>query len=143
MTTPHERHAGAADENAGGARGGRRATLRAAARIARADLLGRPVQTGLTALAIFAAATALVVTLALRGGLDDPFEAAQRATEGAHVSAFGEGDLSDLATLPGVVAADSRTVARDSATLAGTPVTIGLERLPAADAPVDRPHITE
>jgi putative ABC transport system permease protein len=141
MTTPQQPRVAAADDNAG--RTGRRATLRAAARIARADLLGRPVQTGLTGLAIFAAATALVVTLALRNGLDDPFEAAQRATAGAHVSAFGEGDLSDLATLPGVVAVDSRAVARDRATLAGTPVTIGLEQLPAADAPVDRPRITD
>src|SRR4051795_13711219 len=88
--------------------GGAGATLRAGARIARADLLGRPVQTGLTALAIFAAATALFVTLALRGGLDDPFAAAQDATRGAHVSAYGKGDLSGLSTLPGVVAADTR-----------------------------------
>src|SRR5689334_25127796 len=115
----------------------------AARRIARADLLGRPVQTGLTALAIFAAATALVVTLALRAGLDDPFEAAQQAPRGSHVSAYGTGDLSDLETLPGVVAADSRPVGRESATLAGAPVTIGLEALPAADAPVDRPRITD
>ena len=54
-------------------------------RVARADLAGRPVQTALTALAIFAAATALVVTLALRSGLDDPFAKAQDATRGAHV----------------------------------------------------------
>ena len=40
----------------------------------RADLRSRrPAQTALTAVAIFAAATALVVTLALRAGLDDPF----------------------------------------------------------------------
>ena len=44
----------------------------AAFRLARADLLGRPGQTALTAFAIFAAATALVVTLALRAGLDEP-----------------------------------------------------------------------
>jgi putative ABC transport system permease protein len=117
-------------------------TTAAAARIARADLLGRPVQTGLTALAIFAAATALVVTLALRSGLDDPFEAAQRATKGADVSAYGPGDLSDLASLPGVVAADSRPVAHESTTLAGTPVTLGVEAMPSAGAAVDVPHVT-
>ncbi|WP_028067232.1 ABC transporter permease [Solirubrobacter soli] len=141
MTTPHGPRAGAADDVAG--RGGAAASLRAAARIARADLLGRPVQTGLTALAIFAAATALVVTLALRAGLDDPFAAAQQATRGSHVSAYGEGDLSDLATLPGVVVADARPVAQESVTLGGTPVVVGLERLPAADAPVDRPQVTD
>ena len=64
---------------------GRGGVLRAAARVARADLAGRPVQTALTALAIFVAATALVVTLALRSGLDDPFAQAQDATRGAHV----------------------------------------------------------
>src|SRR6187455_3105808 len=103
------------------------ATLRAAARVARADLAGRPVQTGLTALAIFAAATALVVTLALRQGLDDPFDAAQAATRGAHVSAYGDGDLSDLASLPGVAASDVRAVKRAVTTLGGTPVALGLE----------------
>src|SRR4051812_31004375 len=108
MTTPEPPRAAGPDEIARGAAGaggaaGASAFLRAAARIARADLLGRPVQTGLTALAIFAAATALVVTLALRSGLDDPFDAAQDATKGAHVAAYGEGDLSDLTTLPGVI----------------------------------------
>ena len=39
----------------------------------RGSLLARPGQTILTAVAIFAAATALVVTLSLRAGLDDPF----------------------------------------------------------------------
>ncbi len=115
----------------------------AARRIARADLLGRPVQTGLTALAIFAAATALVVTLALRSGLDDPFQAAQDATRGAHVSAFGEGDLSDLTTLPGVAAGDTRTSQREQVTLNGAGTTLALETLPAPTAPVDVPHVTE
>ena len=62
------------DDTPGAGAGGRRAgALRAAARLARADLFSRPGQTALTAVAIFAAATALVVTLALRAGLDDPF----------------------------------------------------------------------
>src|SRR5690349_14712781 len=130
MTTLQPPRVSAADR-----RGGAGAMLRAAARIARADLLGRPVQTGLTALAIFAAATALVVTLALRAGLDDSFAAAQKATKGSDVSAYGAGDLSDLRQIPGVVAAEAHPVAQTSATLKGTPVTIGLEQLPAADAP--------
>jgi putative ABC transport system permease protein len=118
-------------------------TLTAARRIARADLLGRPVQTGLTALAIFAAATALVVTLAMRSGLDDPFEAAQEATRGAHVSAYGAGDLSDLTTLPGVIAGDTRATRREQAMLSGQATQVGIEQLPAADASVDVPRVTE
>ena len=56
--------------------------MRAAAfRLARADLFARPGQTALTAFAIFAAATALVVTLALRAGLDEPFADAMDADQ--------------------------------------------------------------
>jgi putative ABC transport system permease protein len=128
MTTPNEPRRG--DSPAAAAGRGRAGTLRAAARIARADLAGRPVQTGLTALAIFAAATALVVTLALRGGLDRPFETAQRATNGAHVTAFGEGDLSDLATLPGVAQAVARPRAGVTTRLNGQGVDLGVEALP-------------
>ena len=78
--------------------------MRAAAfRLARADLLARPGQTALTAFAIFAAATALVVTLALRAGLDEPFADAMEQTNGAHVSVYGEltdADVQTLANLP-------------------------------------------
>src|SRR5688572_7954695 len=118
-------------------------TTAAARRIARADLLGRPVQTGLTALAIFAAATALVVTLALRQGLDDPFKAAQEATKGPHISAYGQGDLSDLEDLPGVIAADARPRADERTTLAGSTIALGVEALPAAQATVDVPRVTD
>ena len=72
----------------------------AALRVARADLAGRPMQTGLTGLAIFAAATALVVTLAMRSGLDDPFAAAQRATNGSHVAVFGDAQVANSSVRP-------------------------------------------
>ena len=97
--------------------------MRAAAfRLARADLLGRPGQTALTAFAIFAAATALVVTLALRAGLDEPFADAMEQTNGAHVSVYGEltdADVETLANLPGVAAAESKPRANVRAPLAG------------------------
>ena len=105
--------------------------MRAAAfRLARADLLGRPGQTALTAFAIFAAATALVVTLALRAGLDEPFADAMDQTNGAHVSVYGEltdADVETLASLPGVAAAESRPRANVQAPLAGASVDVGLE----------------
>ncbi len=131
---------------------GRGGIVRAGVRIARADLAGRPVQTALTALAIFAAATALVVTLALRSGLDDPFAAAQEATKGSHVAVYGDGDLAPLAQLPGVVADDLRPRlnvlttfpgAPGSETLRGGTIDVGLEALPAADAAVDVPRLTD
>ncbi len=115
----------------------------AAVRVARADLAARPGQTALTALAVFAAATALVVTLALRAGLDDPFAAAQRATRGADVAVYGRGDLPALAKLPGVVAAQSRPVVSATAPLGRSSVAVGLEALPAPDAAVDVPHVTD
>lgn len=124
----------------------RSGALRAAARLARADLFARPGQTVLTAVAIFAAATALVVTLALRAGLDDPFDDAMATTRGAHMAVFGElsdADVATIAGLPGVVATDVRARGHEQATLGGTTVEVGLEGLPAADAPVDRPHVTE
>ncbi|MDA0183331.1 FtsX-like permease family protein [Solirubrobacter phytolaccae] len=115
-------------------------------RLARADLLARPGQTALTAVAIFAAATALVVTLALRAGLDDPFADAMAETRGAHMAVYGElsdADVARLAALPGVVASDVRSRRNDQARLGGTTVEVGLETLPATNAPVDRPHVTE
>ncbi len=124
----------------------RAGALRAAARLARADLLARPGQTILTAVAIFAAATALVVTLALRSGLDDPFADAMADTRGAHMAVYGElsdADAAALAGLPGVVASDVRARENVQTALGGTTVEVGVETLPAADAPVDRPHVTE
>lgn len=115
-------------------------------RLARADLLARPGQTVLTAVAIFAAATALVVTLALRAGLDDPFAHAQAETRGAHMAVYGDlsdADVATLTALPGVVAADARARDHEQATLDDTTVEVGLEALPAVDAAVDRPHVTE
>src|SRR3954469_4242545 len=111
----------------------------AALRLARADLLARPGQTALTAFAIFAAATALVVTLALRAGLDDPFADALNDTRGAHVAVHGDlkdAEVARLTQLPGVVASDTRPANRALTPLAGQAVEVGLERLPAADAPV-------
>ena len=111
--------------------------LRAAARLARADLFSRPGQTALTAVAIFAAATALVVTLALRAGLDDPFADAMTATRGAHVALYGEfsdADVAALTALPGVTASDVRARENTRATLGGRVTEVGLEALPAADA---------
>jgi putative ABC transport system permease protein len=117
--------------------------LAAARRIARADLAGRPVQTALTALAIFAAATALVVTLTLRSGLDDPFAAAQQATKGSHVTIYGDGDLSSLTRLPGVVASDERPRVDALTTLTGSAVNLGVEAMPGPAAAVDVPRVTE
>jgi putative ABC transport system permease protein len=116
--------------------------IAAAIRVGRADLLAQRGQTALTALAIFAAATALVVTLALRAGLDDPFADAQRATRGADIAVFGGQDLAGLAKLPGVAAAVERPFADGSTSLHGRSVDVGLEQIPAADAPVDRIHLT-
>src|SRR4051794_19718435 len=115
----------------------------AALRVARADLAGRPVQTALTALAIFAAATALVVTLALRSGLDDPFAAAQDATRGAHVTVSGDGDLQPLTRLPGVVAAQERPRVDALTQIFGSAVNVGLEAMPGPAAAVDVPHVTD
>ena len=137
MTAPHE------PDEPRAAAASRSGLLRAAARVARADLAGRPVQTALTALAIFAAATALVVTLALRSGLDDPFAAAQDATRGAHVTVYGDGDLRPLAKLPGVVAAQQRPRVDAFTPVAGAEVNVGVEALPAPAASVDVPRVTE
>ena len=117
--------------------------LAAALRLARADLFARPGQTALTAFAIFAAATALVVTLALRAGLDEPFADAMEQTNGAHVSVYGEltdADVDTLANLPGVAAAESKPRANVRAPLPGGSVDVGLEALPTE---IGRPHVTE
>src|SRR5262245_61384713 len=100
--------------DAPGSNRGRRGFLTAALRVARADLLARRGQTALTALAIFAASAALVVTLALRAGIDDPFADAQRATRGADVG-FTRGELTPaqiaaLTNRPDVKASDTRPV---------------------------------
>lgn len=121
--------------------------MRAAAlRLIRADLTARPGQTILTAVAIFAAATALVVTLSLRAGLDDPFADALEQTRGAHVAVYGDltdAQISTLAHLAGVTAAEARTRARVGAPLNGANVEIGLETLPRPNAAVDRPKLTD
>src|SRR3954453_259724 len=120
----------------------RRGVFTAALRVGRADLLARRGQTALTALAIFAAAGWLLVTPALRSGLDDPFQDAQAATRGAHVAVIGSG-VGGLKDLPGVQAADARPFADGTTTLQGRAVDVGLERLPAPDAPVDRIDLTQ
>src|SRR3954449_7225789 len=110
-----------------------------ALRLARADLLGRPGQTVLTAVAVFAAATALVVTLALRSGLDDPFARAKRDTRGSDVAVFGDlsdADVATLAHLPGVVDVDVRVRRRAVTPLARASVEVGLEGLPAGGVDV-------
>ena len=123
--------------------------MRAAAlRLARADLLARPGQTVLTAVAIFAAATALVVTLALRAGLDDPFADAHGRRRAAPTSrVYGELSDADVAALdracrasPRPTPARARARARRST---ARDVEVGLEALPAANAAVDRPHVTD
>ena len=131
----------------GDARGRRRGLLTAALRIARADLLARRGQTALTALAIFAAATALVVTFALRAGIDDPFADAQKATRGADVG-IGRGQFTAeqiraLTARPGVIASDTRPAAFAAAPLGRGTVDVRLEGLPAPDARVDVPHVTD
>lgn len=122
----------------------RASALRAAVRIVRADLLSRPGQTALTAVAIFAAATALVVTLALRAGLDAPFEDAMDTTRGAHAAVYG--DLTDrevaaLTALPGVVASDVRVRENATVALGGQATEVGVETLPTGA--LDRPHVTD
>jgi putative ABC transport system permease protein len=121
--------------------------LAAALRVARADLLARRGQTALTALAIFAASTALVVTLALRAGIDDPFADAQRATRGADVGisrgVLTPGQIAALTKRPGVIAADVRPEAFGTTPLARGPVEMRVEGLPAPDAQVDVPHVTD
>jgi putative ABC transport system permease protein len=121
--------------------------MRAAAlRLIKADLTARPGQTVLTAVAIFAAATALVVTLSLRAGLDDPFQAALDQTRGAHVAVFGELTDEELATLihlPGVEQAEVRTRTRTTTKINGANAEVGLETLPRPDAAVDRPKLTD
>ena len=90
----------------------------------------------LTALAIFAAATALVVTLALRSGLDDPFAQAQDATRGAHVgisrATLDDAQIDALTRPPGVVASDARPEAFGTTTLAAARVDVRRQGLPAA-----------
>src|ERR1700755_3513295 len=111
----------------------------AAFRLARADLTGRARQTGLTAFGVLAAASAPVVPLALRAGLDDPFQDAQRATRGSDVAVYGDFSAADVATLtalPGVVASDVRERVRTTSPLDGKAVEVGLERLPGPGAAV-------
>src|SRR5262245_32621317 len=116
-------------------------------RIARADLLARKGQTALTALAIFAASTALVVTLALRAGIDDPFADAQTATRGADVGftrgALTPDQLAKLTQRPDVVASDTRPAAFATTPLARGPVELRVEGFPAPNAQVDVPHVTD
>jgi putative ABC transport system permease protein len=124
-----------------------RGFLAAAVRIARADLLARRGQTALTALAIFAASTALVVTLALRAGIDDPFADAQQATRGADVGitrgALTADQIAKLTQRPDVEAGDTRPAAYATAPLARGPVEMRVEGLPKPGAAVDVPHVTD
>lgn len=116
-------------------------------RVARADLLARKGQTALTALAIFAASTALVVTLALRAGIDDPFADAQSATRGADVGItrgkLTQDQIAKLTQRPDVEASDTRPVAYATTPLARGPVEMRVEGLPAANAQLDVPHVTD
>src|SRR4051794_5951815 len=117
--------------------------IAAAARVARADLAGRPRQTLLTAVAVFAASAALVVTLALRAGIDDPFAAAKAATHGSDVSIEGYLPAAQPAAagrLPGVSAAGSRPFVNVQTPLHGASVGVGLEGLGGS---IDRPHVTD
>src|SRR3954447_9348878 len=135
------------DNAEGRVRNWRRGILSGYLRIARADLLARRGQTALTALAIFAAATALVVTLALRAGIDDPFADAQRATRGADVGITGAtltpDQIAKLTSRPGVTASDTRPAAFATTPLARGPAELRIEGLPAPTVPVDVPHVTD
>jgi putative ABC transport system permease protein len=116
--------------------------LRATARLIRADLAQRPLQSVLTGLVVAIAAGALLVTLHLRAVLDEPFDDLMRATDGAHVSVVGS---------PEAVA---RAAARPEVAQAGEPrrevlVDVGLARERAklvmsalpADPGLDRPLV--
>jgi putative ABC transport system permease protein len=119
----------------------------AAWRVARADLTARPLQTALTAAAIFVAATALVVTLALRSGLDDPFAQAQEATRGAHVGisspTLDQPQIERLTTAPGVIASDERPETFGTTTLRGGTIDVRVQGLPDGQAAVDVPRLTD
>jgi putative ABC transport system permease protein len=115
----------------------------AALRVARADLTGRRGQTLLTALAVFAAAAALFVTLTLRSGIDDPFAAAKAATHGSDLTITGNlssAQLRDVARMPGVAQAQTRPFVPAVTPLGGESVTVALE---AQSATLDRPHVTD
>ena len=95
----------------------------------------RPGKRCLTAFAIFAAATALVVTLACAPGLDEPFADAWRETRGAHVAVYGELDATrnpDAHSLPGVAPAEARPRPDVPAPVAGATVDIGLGDAPGS-----------
>ena len=148
MRAPHDRGRGAPSREAEG-RAAPRADaagqrLRAAARVARADLAGRPVQTGLTALAIFAAATALVVTLALRNGLDDPFAAGAARDQGRARQRLRRGVTwrrwRNSRAWSRATCARARTCSRRSP--AG-PSTSASRPCPARRAAVDVPRVTD
>jgi putative ABC transport system permease protein len=81
--------------------------FRAGLRIVKADLAVRPLPALLTGLVVAIAAGALLVTLHLRTGLDDPFDALSRATNASDVIVAGPaGQVRAIAARPEVGRAD-------------------------------------
>jgi putative ABC transport system permease protein len=116
--------------------------LRATARLVRADLAQRPLQSILTGLVVAIAAGALLVTLHLRAVLDEPFDDLMRATNGAHVSIIGTPDaVARAAARPEVAQADeTRRAVQVEAALAQERAKLVMSALPAAPR-VDRPLV--
>jgi putative ABC transport system permease protein len=117
--------------------------IAAALRVGRADLTGRRGQTALTALAVFAAAAALFVTLTLRAGIDDPFGDAKSATRGSDLSIAGDltpAQLTTIQRMPGVAESELRPRINATTRLGGRSAAMGLEGL---GTKLDTPHVTD
>jgi putative ABC transport system permease protein len=114
--------------------------LRAGARIIRADLAVRPLPTLLTGLVIAVAAGALLVTLHLRSGLDDPFDALSRATNAPDVIVAGPpAEVRRVAAGQQVARADAPlTVVSADASWSGGADRVDLVELPPPGG-LDRP----
>src|SRR4051794_7487447 len=115
--------------------------LRLGARVIRADLRRHPATAVLTGLVVAIAAGALLVTLALRAAIHDPFDQLMRATTGPHAIVTGlPADAARAAALPGVASAGpARTlveVPARSGRIHGDLVLEALEPRAAIDRPL-------
>src|SRR4051794_24415501 len=116
--------------------------LRAGARIVRADVAGRPLPALLTGLVVAVATGALLVTLHLRSGLDDPFEALSRATNAADVVVAGPlAQVRPIAARPEVAHADApRAVVIARASWSGNADLVDIIEQPATSG-MNRPAV--
>jgi putative ABC transport system permease protein len=116
--------------------------LRAGLKIVRADLAARPLPALLTGLVVAVAAGALLVTLHLRTGLDDPFDALSRATNASDVIVAGPAaQVRAIAARPGVARADAPlTVVSAKASWSGNADLVDIVAQPAPGG-MDRPAV--